>query len=83
MNSPRHLFRRALCAGLSGLVAVALAACGASGALVLPGHEKPKNPVFEKESQKNSSSSGSSATPGTTPDSPAPSPASPPANPPS
>jgi predicted small lipoprotein YifL len=46
------------------LAALLLAACGASGALYLPGHERPKSGLPGKERQK---SGASQAAPATTP----------------
>jgi len=35
------------------LAALSLAACGSSGALYLPGHEKPKTNLLKKQERKN------------------------------
>ena len=53
------------------LAALALAACGASGPLYLPGHEKHKSSLFSKEQRK------TGATPADAAPSPTPAPSSP------
>jgi len=53
------------------LAALSLAACGSSGALYLPGHEKPKTNMLKKEGRKS----------GVTPAAPAPATAQQPATP--
>ena len=56
------------------LAALALAACGASGPLYLPGHEKHKSSLFSKEQRKTGATPADAAPnpePGPAPSSPA------------
>ena len=56
------------------LAALALAACGASGPLYLPGHQKAKSSVLRKEQNKTGPSSPAPAPAASPADAPAPAP---------